>query len=207
MKLFLSSLTISKTQAPHFIKLVGKEAQDIKLALIENAVDSYGEPKDWVIQNREAIQSHGFAVELLDLNDYRNSKEALHDKLASLDAIWLGGGNVYYLRWLLQETGADELIKDLVGQGLVYSGGSAGAIIAGPTLKYFETADDPNDAPEVIMDGLYLTDTVVVPHMDNEKFAKVIHNINENLKRVGHKTVPLTDAQALVIDGDTQEIV
>lgn len=207
MKLFLSALAISKTQGPTFTKLVGKEPKDIKLALIENAAEVEAEPKDWVAQNRQAIQSHGFDVEIVDLKDYRDNTQSLHTKLASKDAIWLGGGNTYYLRWLLRETGADDIIKELISKGVVYGGGSAGAIVAGPTLKHFEAADDPNDAPEVIFDGLCLTDSVVLPHTDSAKFAAIMQGINNKLKADGYKTVPLEDAQALVIDGDEHRII
>lgn len=59
MKLFLSSLAISDPQSVELATLVGKEPKDIKLALIENAADTYADGKrDWVDQNRAAIQSH-----------------------------------------------------------------------------------------------------------------------------------------------------
>lgn len=178
------------------------------LALIENAADTYAEgSRAWVDSNRAAIQSHGFDVELVDIRQYKGTLPELKKKLVTKDVIWLGGGNTYYLRWLLKDIGLDKLLADLAGQGIVYGGGSAGAIVAGPTLKYFETADNPKDAPELILDGLHFTDSVVVPHMDNAKFAAVIHDINVKLKADGFRTVPLRDAQALVIDGENQKVV
>jgi dipeptidase E len=208
MKLFLSSLAISDPQSIELAKLVGKDPKDIKLALIENAADTYPEGKRaWVDQNRTAIQSHDFDVEIIDIKKFKGKLDELKDKLATKDVIWFGGGNTYYLRWLLKDTGTDQLLGELVKQGIVYGGGSAGAIIAGPTLKHFETADDPNEAPEVLLDGLHFADAVVVPHMDNVKFASVIHAINDNLKADGYKTVPLGDAQAVIIDGEKQRVV
>lgn len=208
MKLFLSSLAISNPQGVELAKLVGKAPKDIKLALIENAADTYAEgSRAWVDQNRAAIQSHDFDVEIIDIRQYKGKLSELKDKLVAKDVIWFGGGNTYYLRWLLKDTGMDKLLGELVEQGKVYGGGSAGAIIAGPTLKHFETADDPKDAPEVILDGLGFTDSVVVPHMDNAKFASIIHGINDKLKADEYKTVPLGDAQAVVINGKDQRVV
>lgn len=208
MKLFLSSLAISDPQSVALANLVGKKPKDMKLALIENAADTYPEgSRAWVDSNRAAIQSHNFAVELFDIRQYKGKLQQFKDKLAVKDVIWFGGGNTYYLRWLLKESGVDELVTDLVEQGIVYGGGSAGAIVAGPTLKHFETADNPKDAPEVILEGLHLTELVVVPHMDNVKFEAVIHGINNKLKTDGFRTVPLRDAQALVIDGDTHTVI
>lgn len=208
MKLFLSSLAISDPQSVELAKLVGKEPKDIKLALIENAADTYAEDeRDWVDQNRVAIQSHDFDVEIVDIRRYKSKPKQLKEKLASKDVVWFGGGNTYYLRWLLKETGVDKLLTELVEHGVVYGGGSAGAIIVGPTLKHFETADSPDDAPEVLFDGLGFTDTVVVPHMDNAKFASIIHAINDKLKADGYKTEPIGDRQALIIDGDEQRVI
>lgn len=208
MKLFLASLAISDPQAVALATLVGKAQKDIKLALIENAADTYKEDsRAWVDENRKAIQSHNFDVEIIDIRKYKSRLPELRDKLAAKDVIWFGGGNTYYLRWLLKDTGVDKMIVELVKQGVVYGGGSAGAIVIGPTLKHFETADDPNDAPEIILEGLNLTESVVVPHADNTKFAAVIQGINDKLKADGYKTVPLGDAQTLVIDEDEQRVI
>lgn len=208
MKLFLSSLAISDPQSIELANLVGKEPKDIKLALIENAADTYAEGKRaWIDDNRAAIQSHNFDVEIIDIRKYKGKLPELKDRLASKDVVWFGGGNTYYLRWLLKDTGLDKLLAELVEQGLVYGGGSAGAIVAGPTLRHFETADDPKDAPEVLYEGLGFTDSVVVPHMDNAKFASIIHAINDQLKSDGYKTVPLGDKQALVIDGKKRRVI
>jgi dipeptidase E len=207
MKLFLSSQAISKQQAPFLIELVGKPAKSIKLALIENAADAEEGPKEWLIRNRQMIESHGFDVEHIDLRKYTQDLETLHTKLADKDVMWFGGGNTYYLRWLLRNTETENIIKDLVQSGVVYGGGSAGAIVAGPTLHHFEAADDPKVSPGVIHEGLSLTLKVVVPHADNKKYAPVIRSIDDKLKADGYETVPLKDAQAFVVDDDKEMVI
>jgi dipeptidase E len=208
MKLFLSSLAISDSQSIELAKLVGKNAADIKLGLIENAADTYDENhRAWVDESRTTIQSHGFDVELLDIRQFKDRPAELTEKLRSKDVIWFGGGNTYYLRWLLKDTGVDKVLSELIKRGVVYGGGSAGAIVAGPTLKHFESADDPSDAPEVILDGLHFTDSVVVPHMDNVKFASIIYEINDKLKIDGYKTVPISDMQAFVVSDKEEKVI
>jgi dipeptidase E len=207
MKLFLCSQTITAKLLPYFITLVGKQPTDVTIAFIENGADVEKGSKTWAAQNRQAIEGHGFDVEVVDLHKYSDNKAGLAEKFASKDVIWLGGGNTFYLRWLLYVTGADEIITELVRQGTVYGGSSAGAVVAGPTLKHFEAADDPAAAPELILTGLNFTDTVVVPHIDNPGFLAVIHNINDKLKVDGYTTTPLTDAQALIVNGDEQQVV
>lgn len=210
VKLFLSSMAISSLHAKAFMNLVGKSRpEEIKIALIENAADIYpDEQKAWMYDNRDAIAAHGFQVDVVDLEAYRQGRETgLAKRLANSDVIWLGGGNTYYLRWILRETRTDAIITDLVQHGTVYDGGSAGAIVAGPTLKYFETADDPHEAPEHLVDGLGLTDTVVVPHWSNGKFGEVMEDIQTSLEQDNFKTCCITDDQALIIDGNSQRVI
>lgn len=204
MKLFLTSKAVSPAQAQPLRDLVGK--QEITIALIENAADVERQ-KDWLYDNRRAFAAQGFQVDLVDLNEYQQKPEDLQRQLELADVIWLGGGNTYYLRWILRQTGADEVIFDLVGRGKVYGGGSAGAIVAGPTLRFFEAADDPTDAPEVILDGLGLTSTVILPHWGNEKYGPILQAAEKNLHSAGYKTVRITDDEAVAIDGDQLQII
>ncbi len=209
MKLFLSSKAISYEQGPAFLGLTGKsDAKDVTIALIENAADVEEGDKSWMYRNRDSIQALGFRVDFVDLQEYLAGRKLLLPRLAKADAIWLGGGNTYYLRWIVRETKADTMIQRLVRSGKVYGGGSAGAIVAGPTLKHFEKADDPIRAPEYLTAGLGLTETVVIPHWQNEKYGHIMHgSVLVPLEAEGYKTVCITDEQALIIDGDQQIII
>lgn len=206
MKLFLSSQAISPGQRGAFLNLCGKEASDIRLALIENAADVDSGSKAWLYQNRTVIMSHGFRVDLVDLNEYRQGSGLLQ-RLEACDVIWLGGGNTFYLRWILRETGADEMIQELVRNGKVYGGGSAGAVVAGPTLKHFGEADSPDEAPRVILQGLALTDIVVVPHWAREDYGPIMERAEQRLQQDGYRTLHLTDNQAVAVDDAVIKIV
>lgn len=206
LKLLLTSISLSHTQSQELARLVGKEPRDIKLALIENAADVEPNSKDWVTQNRQAIQSYGYNVEMIDLRRYTRDHVGLLQHLQRKDVIWLGGGNTFYLRWLLNASRADEIIKRLIHKGVVYVGGSAGAVVAGPTLKYLETIDNPGTAP-MIVEGLHLVEYVVVPHMDSPKYKHLVGELNHKLLLHHYQTVPLNDNQALLVDGDTHRII
>lgn len=209
MKLFLSSIAISAEQLQAFLSLVGKRTpQELKLVLIENAADTYSEDKKgWMYDNRAQLMANGFQIDHVDLKQYVAEPKDLKQRLNANDVLWLGGGNSYYLRWILRETKADTLIKELVAGGKVYGGGSAGAMVAGPTLHYFEPAEHPDLAPELIYDGLGLTDTVVVPHWaDPTKYGPIMQGVEEKLLRDGYKVVHLTNSQALIINGDEQSV-
>ncbi len=146
-------MAISIDQSRAFISLVGKLPKQIKLGLIENAADPEPGDKPWLYSNRAAIMAHGFQVTPIDLAAYLQDNRGLLARLEEQDVIWLGGGNTYYLRWILHKTKADTFIQELVKRGKVYGGGSAGAVVAGPILKFFESADHPKYAPEIIYEG------------------------------------------------------
>ncbi len=208
MKLVLYSLNFSDDISNALNELIGKNSKEIKIALIENAADLDQEgPTGWVEEIRKSITDKGYQIKLVDLRQWLYKKSGLEKEFEDIDAIWVGGGNGYYLRWIMKETGADELIRELIKKGIVYSGWSAGAGVVGPTLKYAETMDDVSHVPELIYAGLNLIDKVIIPHIDNEMFAKRVIAWNEQLKNEGYKTVPLKDSQALVIDGEYEKII
>lgn len=202
-KLFLYSLQLSNQHYELLNELVGKKAADIRLACIENATDILPGAEDWVPGIRQSLIEHGYQMQIVDLRKFITAKKNLAEKLADKDVIWICGGHTYYLRWIMKESGADKLIKEAVVNGKVYAGWSAGAIMAGPTTKYFNLmGDNPAEAPEMIYEGLNLTDTVIIPHMDNAEFAAGAKQANEALIKEGFKTLPMNDDQVCIINGD-----
>ena len=61
--------------------------------------------------------------------------------------------------------------------------------------------------PQVYYDALHLTDIAVCPHMDLPEFADGMAQVEQQLRQAGMRTAPLTDAMALMIDGDEQQIL
>jgi dipeptidase E len=208
VKLFLYScymLAPAHREALH--RLVGKPAEEITFAAIENALDVEQDTQGWISDSRNAIAVHPAQIEVVDLRKWRTERAGLRELLASKDVIWLYGGNGFYLRWILKESGADEIIRELIAQGTVYAGWSAGAVLAGPTLQYFELVEDLTVVPEVHYDALNLTDVAVCPHMDLPEFADGMAQVERQLRQAGIRTAPLTEAMALMIDGNVQQIM
>lgn len=203
MKLFLSSLGISGALAPYFSALVGKNLDSTSIALIENAADPYPEEnRTWMKERSEEFVQLGISVKHLDLRDFIGRKDALYDALHLYDVIWIGGGNTFYLRWILRESGLDTLLPKLLVEGKVYGGGSAGAIVVGPTLRFFDAVDDPALAPELIKEGLGLHENIIVPHWGDEKYATQLEQIRGQYKALGYPVYCVTDREALVISGE-----
>lgn len=206
MKLLLTSFWTSPEQDLELNKLTGKEPRDTKVAYIENAYDVYNDEAS-LIEGRKILKDKGYDFEVVDLRKYTHDKEGLKKKLEEKDVYWFTGGNGFYLRSLMKETDADTVIVQQVKNGKVYTGASAGAVVAGPTMKYFDNQDDPHEAKEIIWDGLKLTGIVLVPHTDNAEFGAGCREAGEKLKAEGYKTQWITDSQAFLINGDEQKVI
>lgn len=213
MRLFLSSYRAGKHGAK-LLELVGKGA---KIAYISNSKD-YKDPADRkakIDENFDYWRSIGLKPDEIDLRPYFDEPGA--DKLVKgYGFIWLAGGNVFLLRRALSYSGLDRYLYDAVRKNQIVLGGeSAGAIIMGPTLKHSEVETDNEDSPnftpkpyreEVLWDGLDLVNFVPVPHYASPGYIGIGGYI-KNLERdkIPYKT--MTDAQAIIIDGDEVEFL
>jgi len=207
MKIFLASTNITTELQPHFLDLVGKKFTDIKFALIENAADPYPEEKKgFVLETRAAFDALAMKLEKIDLREYGTQKNNIYDKLKEFDVIWLGGGNVFYLSWILKESGFDKAVTKLVNNGIVYGGGSAGAIIAGPTLDKYDLVDDASKSPEPIKKTLGLVDLILIPHWGYEKYQAKLQEIKDYYDKTEQQVVTISDQEAVLMDGDKWKV-
>lgn len=199
MKLFLSSNRIPDPVA--FSHFVGKELKDIKLGLILNAKD-YKTAEEREVKRVDIngyFSSLGIQVTDIDLRTYYENDGAL-EALSGFDVLWFNGGNTYTLRQAVENSKCENIVKELLTSNVVYGGDSAGAILAGPTLKYFDKADDPGVTEEPIYDGLNLVNFVVLPHWGSEKYDSSLKYAKTSLEKDGYKTVEITDEEYLLID-------
>lgn len=206
MKLFLSSLSIPNTDV--YRSLFG-DIQQPRIAMICNAWGVYSPEKSepYIRANMGLFTELDMSVEIIDLLEYANKQSDLDDTLSKYDGIWVTGGNTYYLNWAIHQSGLQNIIHKHCDRGLVYGGESAGAVVVGPTLDHFQAMDDPTEAPAVILEGMSLTDVVVVPHSDSEKYSEEVEGIYQALQGAGEDVVRLNDSQALVIDEQRRDIV
>lgn len=208
MKLFLTSNNINQQLITPFTQLVGKPLTQIKFALIENAADPYPkEKKGFVIEAREKLDKLGMQIEKIDLQKYHDDAKKLYETLQSFDVIWIGGGNVFYLRWILQHSGLDSVLSKLIDEGIVYGGESAGSVVAGPILEKFDLADDPTKAPVLITTGLDLTKIVIIPHWGIEKYKSILEEIKNYYDNMNFECISISDEQAVIIENNSYKII
>lgn len=202
-KLFLYSMHTPQTDFSHLDELTGKKPAETNISVILNATDVVNGSVQWVQSMVKIFENKGYHTKPVNLNDFSYEPKKLFDIFSGSDVIWICGGHTFYLRWVLKKSGADQAIIKQVENGKVFSGWSAGAIIAGPTTKHFELmGDNPNDAPEVINEGLHLIEQTVVPHFDNPDFKNGATKTNQSLLNDGFETIPLNDNQVVLVEDD-----
>lgn len=188
-------------------KLVGKNPEDIRVAAIPNAKDYYADRA----RSKKArgivdyLQNLHLQAEIVDLRNFDNP-EGLRHTLQKFDLLWFMGGNTFCLRYEIRRSGLEGIVADLLNQGIVFGGESAGAIVAGTSLYGVEGADDPDFAEETIEEGLNLVPYFILPHADDPNFedcAAEARRVHPDPKT----RLELTNAQAAIFDGDTLRVV
>lgn len=177
---------------------------DYKIAFIPTAADTY-EDKSFVEEDRQKLSEKGFQLTEYDIKE--KNKEQLLNDLQSFDALYVAGGNSFYLLEKCQQSGFAEVVKILVEKGIVYIGGSAGAAVAGKSLEPVASLDDPSKAPDLqSTDGFGLVDIVILPHYGKEKYASLYKKIIDEYKEK-YELVPITDEQAILVDETGYKVI
>lgn len=176
MKYYLSSYKFGNETA----KLKAMLPQGNRFGHINNSRDFTGhDPARKANHQNEEIdmlRSLGFEAEPLDLADYFGKEQALKNKLAELNGLWVSGGNTFILRQAMRLSGFDNLFEGLKKRKeFVYGGYSAGVCILCDSLKYIEIVDDPKDFPyaeskTAIWEGLGVFEYGLLPHYNSDHF-------------------------------------
>ncbi|MFL6074966.1 MAG: Type 1 glutamine amidotransferase-like domain-containing protein [Mycobacteriales bacterium] len=183
-----------------------------RAAMIGNAADYLDGAERAAAMARELADLAGLGLEPfeVDLRDHFGRPGALREVLGGVDLIYPRGGNVYLLRRALRQSGGDEILTELLrADAVVYSGYSAGPCMLGPTLRGIVSVEDdptvvpPGYRPEVVWEGLGLLPCALVPHHRPDEPDSSIGYYRDH----GIPYVTLRDGQALVIDGDRQDVV
>ena len=149
----------------------------------------------------------------LDLRRWFGDAAGLERELADVQMVWAVGGNTFLLRRAMAQSGLDAILqRRLAEDSLAYGGWSAGACVAGPSLRGIDLMDAPDEvadgyAPAPIYDGLGLVDFVIVPHFASEHPEADAASVSAAwLARQGLAHRTLRDGEAIVRVGDEVEV-
>ncbi len=210
MKLFLSSENLGK-YPDIFIKMVGLSKS---VLYIGNAGDYKAgiDHKAKIAEHKQQFEGLGLKFTELDLRQYFD-KKIPPTILDDYGMVWCSGGNTFLLRAAFLQSGLDKILTDKVGQNAIaYGGSSAGALLAGPTLKGAQHGDDPHAVLDtygfdIEWTGLELVNVVCVPHCESDWFGESAQKMIVELNKSDTPYVALKDGQVYLVDGDNGQLL
>jgi len=218
MKLLLTSNGLSNDSiANAFSELIGKKPSDSKIAFIPTAAICDRSDKYWLINDLYRIKEYGYHVDIIEISAL--TPEAIEDVLISSDAIFVGGGNPFYLSYWMQKKGLFYFLPKLL-KTKVYAGISAGSMIAGNSFQLSSKAlergileesdyDDIGPIGESSAKTLNFVNFIFKPHLNSMRHAD--ERSEKYVRKIAAKTdkliYTLDDQSALKIVDDKIEVV
>lgn len=198
MKLFLSSIHPANKEA--LLSLLDN-SRGHSVVIVPSGWDIYPkERKEAELDHLvSTFQGYGMTTSLLDLTTA--SKQSVTEHLSDKALVWVMAGNTFYLNYYLHKSGFSEVVTDFLEKGLVYGGESAGAVVAGKTLHGVEKVDDFNESPEIIWEGLSLTQGGILPHWGWGKYQAAMSAAKFEMEKFAPVTTLANDQAAIFIDG------
>lgn len=195
--LFLTSTGLSTPGVHQAFVQEAKNIDRTAKVLIITTASSKGSSNPYIQESYQKLLDLGFSdVHFFDL---------LSDEISILrraTIIYVCGGNTFRLLKAMRDTGADQIIQNFFrnSDGL-YIGVSAGSLVVGQSIAS-AIGHDENKVALDDLTGLRLTSDVLVVHY-NDSMAKQVLELEQNFPKVR----TLTDTQALIINGNKEQLI
>jgi dipeptidase E len=206
MKLYLSSYGLGNRAA----ELGRMVTSGKRVGVVRNALD-FSSDTDRLERGRahefKELRNIGLIPQDLDLREYFDNPVRLEEVVASLDALWVVGGNAFVLRRALSQSGLDAVLTRRAGDSaFVYAGYSAGSCVMGSTLRGIELVDDPSVVPTKyseppVWDGLKFVPFAIAPHYRSpHPESGLIENVIDYFINNRTPFIALRDGEAFISD-------
>jgi len=200
IKLLLTSAGfLNKEISDLFLKELGKEPSKSRIFMVTSARTR--EEEYYIQESKQELIDLGFK----DIFVFNLDRKILLDEVKNYDAIYVCGGNTFYIMKRFRETGLDKIVIELVNQGKIYIGVSAGSVMAGPDIEIASWGEDgdKNDVNLKDLTGFNFTNITVFPHFEEKNKQEV----EEFKKKVNYPVIELTDNQAVFVKLGSYEII
>lgn len=187
MKILLSS---NKEIIKEYVK------ENSKIGFIPTASE-VDDDRWYMEKDRDDLDKMKFSIVNIDISN--ENKEEIIKKFNKVDAIFVAGGNSFYL---LQQLKLKNVLPELIefANNKIYIGSSAGSCIACPSIDYVEKLDDKSQAPLLNnCNAMNLVDFYILPHYKcKEKYTKLADDIEKDYS--SYKFIKLSNEQAIIVD-------
>lgn len=185
------------------MKLLFPDVSRIKLVWITTAGKG-AKNQDYLNKHRELLKKEGYNFTEIDI-DGKNEDE-LEKLLRDKNAVYVEGGNTFYLLKAVRESGFDKVIKKLIERDVAYIGASTGSYIACPTIEmstWKKPGEEKNDFGVTDLTAMNLVPFLLKAHYEPEmkEFLK------EKIAKTQYPVKILTDDQAILVKGYKIELL
>ncbi|MEK7508212.1 MAG: Type 1 glutamine amidotransferase-like domain-containing protein [Patescibacteria group bacterium] len=183
-------------------KVFEKPFKDMKMAYVITASKGV-ENLDYIERERKFFKDQNFNYQEVDLDG--KSSDELRDLLKNFEIVYVTGGNTFYLLKSIRQSGFDKIIRELISQGLVYMGASAGSYVMCPSIEMatWEHQNKYNHCGVDDLTGLNSVPFLITAHFKPE-YKELIQ---EKIKNTKYPVKILTDEQAILIQDDKVELI
>lgn len=189
-------------------ELTGIPKEDIRIGYVTTAAK--GARNQSFFQNvKNKITEAFYQFEEIDIEG--KTIEELRDFFRNKNIVHIEGGNTFYLLKVIRETGFAILLKELLDEGKVYIGTSAGAYIMCPSVEVANWNEDGKDRFGITdFSALNYVPFVLKVHYKDE--AREL--VREKMKILQYPLRILKDGQGILFEnstsvflGDGEEVV
>jgi len=195
---------ITANNVDHFLP---KKITDCKIAYIVTASKKVSDT-GYIDRHRQKMDELNFSYDEIDIAGMNENE--LKKALDGHDIIMVEGGNTFYLLKAIRETGFAEILKELLNEGKVYIGTSAGAYVMCPTIEVSDWNPDGKDRFGVTdFTALNYVPFVLKVHYKDEQEETV----KKGIKTLKYPIHILKDGQGMFVEdgkytfiGDGEEV-
>lgn len=211
----IKALLLSKhfTQAVNdkLIEFSGKGPNTTKIAFCQDAASLLKETQDtlpFIELAKEELRIFGYSFDQFSLYDYIRRPKELLDYLSNYDATFFTGGSHQSLLDAFYKSGLITEYTGLLENGLIHIGFSAGAMVCSGDLKYYKPIRNKHYSGKIYDQGLGIFEHYIIPHYQTKpKYTRKFEEHTKSFKDEPVKFIPLTDEQAVCINGENWNII
>jgi len=174
--------------------LTGIPKEQMKIAYVTTATKG-ARDQAFFTNVKNQIIANGYNFEDIDIEG--KTLDELRAVFKDKNIIHIEGGNTFYLLKALRETGFDKILKELLEEGKVYIGTSAGSYIMCPTIEV-------TDWDKTVKGRFGVTDFTAlnyVPFLLKAHYQdKKEDDVREHLKTLKYPLRILRDGQGIVVE-------
>lgn len=181
--------------------LLFDDISKIKLAYVTTASKGVDD-LNYLKWHKEEMDKLGIDYEEIDIEG--KNEDGLREILKDKNAVYVEGGNTFYLLKAVRESGFDKVVSELIEKGVAYIGSSAGSYIACPTIEMSTWKPKQKDTFGVTdLRALNFVSFLLMAHYVPE----MKNYLKEKISNAKYPTRILRDGQAILVEDDKVSFV